>query len=77
MLLRQSLLPVAAGMLAGGVAAAGLGRFIRHVMENAQPVGAGTCGAAALALMAAAAMAVWSATRRVSRMDPMSALRAE
>jgi predicted permease len=77
MLLRQSLLPVAAGMLAGGAAAAGLGRFIGHLMENAQPVGVGICGAAALALMAAAAMAVWFATGRVTRMDPMSALRAE
>jgi hypothetical protein len=77
MVLRQSLLPVMAGMAAGTAGAAGLGQFVRHVMENAQPPGNWTCSAAALGLLAAAALAVWSATRRITRMDPMRALRAE
>jgi predicted permease len=77
MLLRQNLLPVTAGMIAGIAAALWLGRFIGHWIENAQPVGAWMCGAAALALMASSAAAVWTATRRVSQMDPTNALRAE
>ena len=77
MLLRQSLLPVTAGMIAGIAAALWLGRFIRHLVENAQPAGPWMCGAAALALLATSAAAVWTATRRVTQVDPMSALKAE
>lgn len=77
MLLRQSFLPVAAGMIAGIAASLGLGRLIEHLIENAQPVGMWICGAAALVLMATAAAAVWTATRRVTQIDAMSALRAE
>ena len=64
-------------MIVGIAAALGLGRFIGHLIENAQPVGAWTCGAAALALIATSAAAVWTATRRVTQMDPMNALKAE
>lgn len=77
MLLRQSLLPVTVGMIAGIAAALGLGRFIGHLIENAQPMGPWMCGAAALALIATSAAAVWTATRRVTQMDPMTALRTE
>ena len=75
MVLRQSLIPVAAGMAAGIAGVAGLGRLVRHIVENAQPPGAWACGAGALVLLVAAALAVWTATRRITRMDPMSALR--
>jgi len=77
MLLRQSCLPVAAGAIAGIGASLGLRRLIVHLVDNAQPVGGWTCGAAGLALMATAAAAVWIASRRVTQIDPMSALRAE
>ncbi|MBZ5582264.1 MAG: ADOP family duplicated permease [Acidobacteriia bacterium] len=76
-LLREGLLPVAAGMAAGVAGAAALGQFLRHLMRSAEPVGAWTCAAGALLLAASAAMAVWNATRRVARMDPMAALRTE
>jgi ABC-type antimicrobial peptide transport system permease subunit len=77
MLLRQSVLPVAAGTIAGIAASLELGRLIGHLIEKAEPVGMWTCGAAALALLATAAAAVWTATRRVTRIDAASALKAE
>jgi hypothetical protein len=77
MLLRQSLLPVTVGMIAGIAAALWLGRFIGHLIENAQPMGPWMCGAAALALIATSAAAVWTATRRVTQIDPIDALRTE
>jgi hypothetical protein len=76
-LLRQSLLPMAAGMIAGVAAAAALGGLLEHLMFGVEPVDAWTCAAAALVLATAAAVAVWTATARVLRVDPMSALRTE
>ena len=77
MLLRESLWPVVAGCTAGLGAAAGLGRFLEHLIVKAEPVGVWTCAASAFLLAATAAAAVWSATRRVTKMDPLNALRAE
>jgi putative ABC transport system permease protein len=77
MLLRQSLAPVVLGAIGGVAAALGLGRFLNHLIESAQPLGLWTCAAAGVGMTAVVAAAVWSATRRVTRIDPMSALRAE
>ena len=77
MLLRQSLLPMLFGLAAGIVAAIALGKYLQHLIDSAQPIDAQTCAAAAALLAAFAAVAVWGATRRVTRVDPMSALRAE
>jgi len=77
MLLRQSMLPVVLGMVAGMAGAAALGRFLESLVSTAQPAGMGTCAAAAAMLAAVAALAVWSATRSIVRMDPTAALRAE
>jgi ABC-type lipoprotein release transport system permease subunit len=77
MLLRQGMLPVAAGVAAGVAGAIGLGRFLEHLMTSAEPVRAWTCAAAALLLAITAAAAVWTATRRIVQLDPMAVLRAE
>jgi predicted permease len=77
LLVRQSLLPMAAGMVAGVAGAIGLGQFLKHLMTSAEPVGAWTCAAAALLLAIAAATAVWTATGRIVQIDPVNALRAE
>jgi hypothetical protein len=77
MLLRQSMLPVLIGVLAGIAGADVLGRFLESLIATAEPTGAGTCAAAAALLAAAAATAVWTATSRIVRMDPTAALRAE
>jgi putative ABC transport system permease protein len=77
LLLRQSMLPVVLGMAAGVAGAIGLGQFLQHMMDAAQRVDAVTCITAAVALAAVAAAAVWSATQRILRLDPMNILRAE
>jgi ABC-type antimicrobial peptide transport system permease subunit len=77
MLLRESLLPVAMGMVAGVAGAFGLGRFLQHLLDTAQGVDSLTCASAAIVLAAIAAIAVWSATQRILRLDPMQVLRAE
>jgi len=55
----------------------GLGRYLQHLMAHAEPTGPWTCVVAAAALAATAALAVWTATGRIVRMDPTAALRAE
>jgi putative ABC transport system permease protein len=77
MLLRQGLAPVLFGLVAGVAAAVGFGRFLNHLLESAQPVGVSACAAAGLGLLMVAAVAVWSASLRVTWMDPGRALRAE
>jgi ABC-type antimicrobial peptide transport system permease subunit len=77
MLLRQSMLPVACGALAGVAGAGALERYLQHLMAHAEPTGPWTCAVAAAALAATAALAVWTATGRIVRMDPTAALRTE
>jgi len=77
MLLRQSLLPVAIGMAVGVAGAIGLGQFLQHLLDTAQRVDGLTVAIAATILAAIASVAVWSATERILRLDPMQVLRAE
>jgi putative ABC transport system permease protein len=77
LMLRQSLLPMAIGGMAGIAAAALLGTYLQHLIAGAEATGVLACAAAALALAFAASLAVWSATRRIVSMDPTAALRAE
>ncbi len=72
----QNMVPVCVGVVAGLLGAAGLGRFLKHLMVSAEPIGLWICVAAAI-LLAAAALAVWTATARVIRIDPMRALKTE
>jgi putative ABC transport system permease protein len=77
MILRQALLPVALGAVAGLAGAAAMGQYLQHLVASAQPASLSIRAAAALTLAATAAIATWSATRRVSRLDPMVVLRSE
>jgi putative ABC transport system permease protein len=77
MLFRQSMLPVGAGMLAGICGAAGLGRFLQHLIASAEPTGVWICVGAAFVMATATAAAVWTATNRIVRMDPTAALKVE
>lgn len=77
MLIVRGVLPVAAGTIVGIAAAHGSGRFIQHLIENAQPTGIWTYATAALGLTATAAASIWMATRRVTQKDPVAALKAE
>lgn len=76
-LLRQALLPVAAGVLLGAACAMGLGQFLEHLIATAQSIDAISFAIASLALVGVASIAIWSATRRILRLDPMQVLRAE
>lgn len=77
MILCQSMMPVVAGVAVGLTGAAGLSRFLTHLMASVQPTGALLCTSAALAIVAASACAIWTATRRIIRTDPAAALRTE
>ena len=77
MLLRQSLVPVAAGMVLGIAGAMAFGRMVEHLMDTADPIRVPLCAAAALLLAMTASLTVWTASRRIVRMDPMTVLRAE
>jgi predicted permease len=77
MLFRQSMQPVGVGMLAGVCAAAGLGRFLRHLIASAEPTGLWICTTAASVLAIATAVAVWTATDRIIRTDPTTTLKVE
>lgn len=77
MLLRQGLVPVAAGVAAGLAGASLLGSFLQHLMRSAKPLSGEADAMSALLLGSTAALAVWTATRRIVKMDPMRILRAE
>lgn len=77
LVLRESVAPVAAGIIAGAAASRGLERVLQSLIDRAQPAGPWSCAAAAAILIATAATAMWTASRRVTRIDPVHALRAE
>jgi ABC-type antimicrobial peptide transport system permease subunit len=71
------MLPIAVGMAAGVAGAIVMGRFLGYLMAEVEPLDGATCATAALLLVVTAAVAVWTATVRVLRVDPMRALRAD
>jgi ABC-type antimicrobial peptide transport system permease subunit len=77
MLLRQSLLMVAAGAIPGIAGARLTGRFLEALVDGAKPVdwGASAVLVAFLALVASAG--IWAATRRIAKMDIIAILRAD
>ena len=77
MLLTQSLLVIAVGAVLGVVGASAVGRSLRSLIPEAMPVGLATSMALAISLTAAAAITIWSATRRIPELDIMRLLRAE
>jgi predicted permease len=77
MLLTQSLLVIAVGAVLGVVGASAIGNSLGSVIPEAKPVGLATSMALAVSLSAAAAITIWSATRRIPEIDIMRMLRAE
>ena len=75
MVIRESLLPVAAGVLLGLAGAVALTRFVRSMLFGVQPADPFTMILAVLFLLLTAALAAFLPTRRASRIDPMLALR--
>lgn len=76
-LLRQSLLPVSAGICVGLVGAVVLGRFLNHLIACAEPTGAQVCLESALILAATSAVGIWAATSQIMGQDPMDVIRTE
>jgi putative ABC transport system permease protein len=77
MLLREGVTPVVLGVLAGIAGSLALGPAARHWIRAAEPAGTWMCAGAAGVLATAASLAIWTATRKVMKLDPMTVLRAE
>jgi putative ABC transport system permease protein len=77
MLMRQSLLPLIVGLGIGVAGSFALRGTLQALIYNAPALDGLTCGGAALLLALAAAIAVWFATRRILKLDPMRTLRSE
>ncbi len=77
MLLRQSLLMVAAGAIPGIAGARLTGRFLEALVDGAKPVDWRASAGLVVFLALVASMGIWAATRRIAKMDIMSILRAD
>lgn len=77
MLLKRVLLKVLAGAIPGIAGAQLTGRLLEAVVEGAKPVGVLTSIHLLLFLAIVASISIWSATRRVSRLEIMAILRSE
>lgn len=77
LVLRHAGIPVAGGLASGLVCAALLGHFLNSMLYGVRPRDPLTLALASLALLAAAAGAIWIPTRRAAAVDPMQALRQE
>ncbi len=77
MLLRQSLLVVAAGAIPGIAGARLTGRFLETLVNGAKPVDWGASAGLVVFLALVASMGIWAATRRIAKMDIMAMLRAD
>jgi putative ABC transport system permease protein len=77
MAIRESLLPIIVGMIAGIGGAVASGRYLEHLIAGAEPLHPLNCAAAAAFLLITAWLASWSATARILRINPLDALRVE
>jgi ABC-type antimicrobial peptide transport system permease subunit len=75
MVMRESLILVAVGVVIGVAAALGAGRFVTSLLFGLTPTDASTTGAAIALMLAVSAIAGYLPARRASRLDPMRALR--
>ena len=76
-LLRQGLVPVAAGAVPGIVLAILSGRGLEILVEGARSVGVAGYAGAVLFIASIAAIGIWTATRPVARLDIVEILRSE
>jgi predicted permease len=77
LVLRQGVVVVASGMVAGIAGALVAGRIISHLLYGVSYVDPLAFGVAGLVLISAALLASYLPARRAARVDPMTALRAE
>jgi ABC-type antimicrobial peptide transport system permease subunit len=77
LILRQTLTPVAAGMIVGVAVAAVIVRLLQAVLFGISPYDPLAFIGAPLLMLAIAAAAAFMPTRRAMRANPMSVLRSE
>ena len=77
LLVRESMLPVAAGCLVGGLGAAALARALGSELFGVKATDPLTFGIAVATLVATAIVAVWRPARRAMGVNPITALRAD
>jgi len=77
MLLRRGLLMIAAGAIPGIAGAQLTGRFLGTLMDGAKSVDTVTSASLVLFLTLGALTSIWSATRRIARLDILSILKSE
>ena len=77
MLLRHGLLMVAAGAIPGIAGAQLTGRFLETLIDGAKSVDMVTSAGLVLFLALVASASIWSATRRIARLDIIAILRSE
>ena len=76
-LLRQSSSTIALGALAGLAMAIGFGRYLQSLVQGADSALVATSAFAVLVTALVAAVATWSATRHIARLDVGEVIRAE
>jgi putative ABC transport system permease protein len=77
LLLRQGMLLVVCGVVAGVIASVALTRFLGTLLFDVQPTDLLTFASVVLLLVAVSAVACFLPARRAMRVDPMVALRHE
>jgi ABC-type antimicrobial peptide transport system permease subunit len=77
MVIRESLVPVASGIVIGTITALVLGRWVESFLFGVAKRDAISIVAASLLLLATAGVAAYLPARRASRVDPMTALHYE
>jgi putative ABC transport system permease protein len=77
MILRQALIPTAAGCVAGAGAAAVAARIVRAGMFDAPPLDPVAFAGTAIAMLAVMTLATVIPASRAARVDPMTVLRQE
>jgi putative ABC transport system permease protein len=77
MIVRQSLTPIAIGLVAGIGGAIGSHPLLQHLFTGTNTPGMLSCIAASMSLLVAALTASWCATTRILAIDPSDAIRAE
>jgi ABC-type antimicrobial peptide transport system permease subunit len=77
MMLRESLVLVGSGLLLGIPAAAASMRFLESLLFGLEPRAARVLTASAVVMLVVSLVAAYAAARRASRVDPLTALRAE
>ncbi len=77
MVVRQGMVPAAAGLVIGGASSLAATRIMRGMLYDTRPGDPATLAAVAAVVLATAFLASWLPARRATRVDPTEALRAE